>query len=141
MPSSGCGGESPDDRGRSRSFVPEGAKRALSSSLRGSQVLGHEIPIDQLVEEGFEDAVAVSSGTCGLHLLVRALDTERARPAVDAILECEVSRFRLAEIEASSKGRGVLKYLVRLGKRVEPSTLEDALLERAAPNVIGARIH
>jgi len=74
-------------------------------------------------------------------LLVRALDTERARPAVDAILECEVSRFRLAEIEASSKGRGVLKYLVRLGKRVEPSTLEDALLERAAPNVIGARIH
>jgi len=74
-------------------------------------------------------------------LLVRALDTDRARPAVEAILGSEVSRFRLAEIEASSKGKGVLKYLVRLGKRVEPSTLEDALLERAAPNVIGARIH
>ncbi|HTL05965.1 MAG TPA: hypothetical protein VL241_09470 [Gemmatimonadales bacterium] len=38
-------------------------------------------------------------------------------------------------------GKGVLKYLVRLGKRCQPSILEDALLERAAPNVIGARIH
>jgi len=74
-------------------------------------------------------------------LLVRAVDTDRARPVVEAILEGEVSRFRLAEIEASSKGKGVLKYLVRLGKRCQPSILEDALLERAAPNVIGARIH
>ena len=29
----------------------------------------------------------------------------------------------------------------RLRKRVQPSSLEDALLVRAAPNVIGARIH
>ena len=74
-------------------------------------------------------------------LLVRAVDTDRPRSVVEAILEGEVSRFRLAEIEASSKGKGVLKYLVRLGKRCQPSILEDALLERAAPNVIGARIH
>jgi Domain of unknown function (DUF4956) len=74
-------------------------------------------------------------------LLVRARDADRARPAVEAILETEVSRFRLAEIEATSKGKGVLKYLIRLGKRVQPSHLEDALLERAAPNVVGARIH
>jgi hypothetical protein len=74
-------------------------------------------------------------------LLVRALDTDTARPTVEAILGTEVSRFRLAEIEATSKGKGVLKYLIRLGKRIEPSQLEDALLERAAPNVIGARIH
>ena len=74
-------------------------------------------------------------------LLVRALDADRARPAVEAILGTEVRRFRLAEIETTSKGKGVLKYLVRLGKRVEPSHIEDALLERAAPNVVGARIH
>lgn len=74
-------------------------------------------------------------------LLVRAANTDQARPVVEAILETEVSRFRLAEIEASSRGKGVLKYLLRLGKRTQPSTLEDALVERAAPNVIGARIH
>jgi hypothetical protein len=74
-------------------------------------------------------------------LLVRALDTDRARPKVEAILESEVQRYRLAEIEATSRGKGVLKYLVRLRRRVEPSMLEDALLVRAAPNVIGARIH
>jgi hypothetical protein len=74
-------------------------------------------------------------------LLVRALDTDRARPTVEAILHSEVQRFHLAEVEATSKGKGVLKYLVRLRKRVEASSLEDALLVRAAPNVIGARIH
>lgn len=74
-------------------------------------------------------------------LLVRARDTDTARPVVDAILEQEVRRFQLAEVEATSKGKGVLKYRVRLGKRLEPSALEDALLVRAAPNVIGARIH
>ena len=74
-------------------------------------------------------------------LLVRAKDTDQARPVVEAILGTEVPRFRLAEIEATSKGKGVLKYLIRLNKRIQPSLLEDALLERASPNVIGARIH
>ncbi|NOT07964.1 MAG: DUF4956 domain-containing protein [Gemmatimonadales bacterium] len=74
-------------------------------------------------------------------LLVRAKDADKARPAVEAILEGEVRRYQLAEIETTSKGKGVLKYLIRLGRRVEPATLEDALLTRAAPNVVGARIH
>src|SRR5438093_2395322 len=65
-------------------------------------------------------------------LLVRAVNADKARPLVEQILGSEVRRFRLAEIEATSKGKGVLKYLIRLGKRIEPSQLEDALLERAA---------
>jgi hypothetical protein len=74
-------------------------------------------------------------------IVVRALDAERARPALDNLLAGEVSRFRLAEIEANSKGQGVLKYLIRLGKRTDPRDLEDAVLLRGAPNVIGARVH
>jgi Domain of unknown function (DUF4956) len=74
-------------------------------------------------------------------MVVRALDAERARPALDNLLAGEVSRFRLAEIEANSKGQGVLKYLIRLGKRTDPRDLEDAVLLRGAPNVIGARVH
>jgi hypothetical protein len=74
-------------------------------------------------------------------LLVRVLDADKARPAVETILEGEVRRYQLAEVETSSKGKGVLKYLIRLGKRTAPSHLEDALLERAKPNVVGARIH
>src|SRR6185503_20289086 len=61
-------------------------------------------------------------------LLVRAKDTDQARPVVEAILGTEVPRFRLAEVEATSKGKGVLKYLIRLNKRIQPSLLEDALL-------------
>ncbi|MFN0181768.1 MAG: DUF4956 domain-containing protein [Gemmatimonadales bacterium] len=74
-------------------------------------------------------------------IVVRVLDAERARPAVDSLLAGEVSQFRLAEIEANSKGKGVLKYLIRLGKRTDPRDLEDAILLRGAPNVIGARVH
>jgi uncharacterized protein DUF4956 len=74
-------------------------------------------------------------------LVVRAHDTDKARGPVETILQAEVSRYRLAEIEATSKGKGVLKYLIRMGKRLEPAHLEDALISRGAPNVIGARIH
>jgi hypothetical protein len=74
-------------------------------------------------------------------LLVRAKDTERARPAVDGLLATECRRFELAEVEQNGKGQGVLKYRVRLGKKTDPRNLEDALLSRAAPNVIGARVH
>lgn len=74
-------------------------------------------------------------------LLVRVVDADKARPAVETILEGEVRRYQLAEVETSAKGKGVLKYLIRLGKRTEPSHLEDALLDRAKPNVVGARIH
>ncbi len=74
-------------------------------------------------------------------LLVRALNADKARSAVDTLLAGEVSRYRLAEIETNSKGHGVLKYLVRLGKRTDPHDLEDALLSRGAPNIVGARVH
>ena len=74
-------------------------------------------------------------------LLVRTVNPEQARPAVDGLLAGQVSRFQLAEIEANSKGQGVLKYLVRLGKNADRGGLEDALLQRGAPHVIGARVH
>lgn len=74
-------------------------------------------------------------------ILVRALNADKARPTVDTLLAGEVSRYRLAEVESNSKGQGVLKYLVRLGKRTDPHHLEDALLSRGAPNIVGARVH
>lgn len=74
-------------------------------------------------------------------LVVRALNADRARGTVEGLLAAEVRRFQLAEIEATSKGQGVLKYLVRMGKGTDPRDLEDALLARGAPQVIGARIH
>ncbi|MDX2058706.1 MAG: DUF4956 domain-containing protein [Gemmatimonadales bacterium] len=74
-------------------------------------------------------------------LLVRALDAQRARSAVDPLLEAEVSRFELAEVDQNRKGQGVLKYRIRLGRKTDPRALEDALLTRAAPTVIGARVH
>ena len=55
-------------------------------------------------------------------LLVQAHDTDKARGSVEAILHGEVRRYRLAEIVATSKGKGVL-------------------IARGAPNVIGTRIH
>ncbi len=74
-------------------------------------------------------------------LLVRATDADKARAAVETVLGTEVRRFHLAEIETSAKGKGVLKYLIRMGKGAEPETLEDALITRCAPTVRGARIH
>lgn len=74
-------------------------------------------------------------------LLVRTTDADKSRAAVESVLGTEVRRFHLAEIEANSKGKGVLKYLIRLGKRTEASVLEDALIDRAGPTVVGARIH
>jgi hypothetical protein len=74
-------------------------------------------------------------------LLVRARDADKARTPVESILSSEVRRFKLVEVETSSRGRGVLKYLIRIGKRLEPAHLEDALLLRAAPHVVGARVH
>jgi len=74
-------------------------------------------------------------------LVVRADHTERARGAVDALLAAEVSRFKLVEIERGSSGRGHLKYLLRLGKKTDPRDLEDALLARGAPYLVGARVH
>lgn len=74
-------------------------------------------------------------------LVVRVADADLARPAVEAILDGEVRRWRLAQVETTRKGKGVLKYLIRLGKRIEASHLEDALIAGGGPSVVGARIH
>jgi len=74
-------------------------------------------------------------------LLVRAVNADKARPTVDGVLATEVGRFQLAEVEENPRGQGVLKYLVRLSKRTNPQHLEDAILSRGAPNVVGARVH
>ena len=74
-------------------------------------------------------------------LLVRTKDAEKSRPAVEAVLGSEVRRFQLAEIEATATGKGVLKYLIRMGKRADREMLENALIARCAPSVVGARIH
>lgn len=74
-------------------------------------------------------------------LLVRTKDAERCRSSVEAVLNTEVRRYHLAEVEANAKGKGVMKYLIRLGKDSERKVLEDALIERGAPTVLGARIH
>jgi hypothetical protein len=74
-------------------------------------------------------------------LVVRAADAERARPTVEAVLTTESARHRLAEVEVDRKGKGILKYLIRIGRRTDARSLEDALLTRGAPFVIGARIH
>jgi hypothetical protein len=75
-------------------------------------------------------------------LLVRAKDPDTARPVVEAFLGAETKRWALAEIEKNANGtEAVLKYLMRVGKKSDPSAIEDALLHMGAPNVIGARIH
>ena len=74
-------------------------------------------------------------------LLVRTATPDPAQRAVEPFLAREFKRWRLAEIETNRKGNTVLKYLVRLNKRVEPQELEDALLEVGAPYVLGAKVH
>jgi len=74
-------------------------------------------------------------------LLVRAQNANQARPSVERFLSTAVGRFQLAEVEENSKGQGVLKYLVRMGKRTNAQHLEDALLASGAPNIMGARVH
>jgi hypothetical protein len=74
-------------------------------------------------------------------IVIRAQNATRARPTVETLLAAEVDRFKLAEVETSSRGQGVLRYLARLPKRTDARNLEDALLTRGAPYVIGARIH
>ncbi len=74
-------------------------------------------------------------------LLIRTRDADRSRTVVEAVLDTEVRRYQLAEVEANAKGKGVMKYLIRLGKGAERAVLEDALIQRGNPTVLGARIH
>lgn len=60
------------------------------------------------------------------HLFDSPGATSLARPTVEGMLATEARRFELAEVEKNSKGRGVLKYRIRLAKSVDPRSLEDA---------------
>lgn len=111
---------------------------AMERMNYGSCALGND-PRGLLV--GSAPAEAKKAKDFNAVLLVRSKDTDKSRAAVETVLGSEVRRFQLAEIEAGAKGKGVLKYLIRMGKRAEPAMLEDALIARCAPSVIGARIH
>lgn len=75
-------------------------------------------------------------------LLVRTQAAADARPVVEQFLTHETKRWALAEVQENELGgQTVLKYLIRVGKRAEPSDLEDALIQIGAPAVLGARIH
>lgn len=75
-------------------------------------------------------------------LLIRAQASANARPVVEQFLNHETKRWALAEVQQNELGgQTVLKYLIRIGKRAEPSDLEDALIQVGAPAVLGARIH
>lgn len=75
-------------------------------------------------------------------LLVRTQAAMDARPIVEQFLSHETKRWALAEVQQNELGgQTVLKYLIRVGKRAEPSDLEDALIQIGAPAVLGARIH
>lgn len=75
-------------------------------------------------------------------LLIRTQSATDARPVVEQFLAHETKRWALAEVQQNELGgQTVLKYLIRVGKRAEPSDIEDALIQIGAPAVIGARIH
>lgn len=77
-------------------------------------------------------------------LVVRARGTESdpARNLVENFLREETKRWELAEVERNAaSAESVLRYRVRLGKKVDPEGWEEALLQNGAPVLIGARVH
>lgn len=77
-------------------------------------------------------------------LVVRARGTESdpARNLVENFLREETKRWELAEVEKNAaSAESVLRYRVRLGKKVDPEGWEEALLQTGAPVLIGARVH
>lgn len=77
-------------------------------------------------------------------LVVRARGTESdpARNLVETFLREETKRWELAEVENNvASAESVLRYRVRLGKKVDPEGWEEALLQTGAPVLIGARVH
>jgi len=77
-------------------------------------------------------------------LVVRARGTESdpARNLVETFLREETKRWELAEVENNAGSEeSVLRYRVRLGKKVDPEGWEEALLQTGAPVLIGARVH
>lgn len=77
-------------------------------------------------------------------LVVRAkgAESDAARRSIESFLRQESKRWELAEVETNAASEeSVLRYRVRLGKKVDPEGWEEALLQAGAPVVIGARVH
>ncbi len=77
-------------------------------------------------------------------LVVRArgAESDPARHLVENFLREETKRWELAEVENNAaSAESVLRYRVRLGRKVDPAGWEEALLETGAPVLIGARVH
>ena len=123
-----------------RLLDPDPSAAAGEPSLTTSTAGASVVPAVLLAEGGAYGKAA--SKEFNSVLLVRAKDPDTARPVVESFLGMETKRWALAEVEKNANGtETVLKYLLRMGKKSDPSAIEDALLHMGAPNVIGARIH
>jgi len=71
-------------------------------------------------------------------LLVHTTQPEAAQRVVEALLEVQARRWRLAEIVPAERGRSSLEYLLRLRDEFLPATLLDALKGRGTPPIDAA---
>jgi hypothetical protein len=71
-------------------------------------------------------------------VLVHTTQPKPAQQAVEAILEEQTKRWRLAEILPGEGGISTLEYLVRLKEEVEAGAFLDDLQRRGAPSVAAA---
>ncbi len=71
-------------------------------------------------------------------VLVHADRLEPAQRAIEAVLEQQVKRWKLAEIQPGDGGRATLEYLIRLGDDRLPAALLEELKSRGAPHVVAA---
>ena len=71
-------------------------------------------------------------------VLVHTTQPKPAQQAVEAILEEQTKRWRLAEILPGEGGTSTLEYLVRLKDGVEAGAFLDDLQRRGAPSVAAA---
>ena len=79
-------------------------------------------------------------------LVINATDAAAAQREMDLFLAQHLKHVKLAEVATASGGehpigKAVLKYLIFIGEDIDPDHLEDAVLERGAPHVVGAKVH
>ena len=71
-------------------------------------------------------------------LRIRAARLEPAQRVVEALLEEQVKRWKLAEIIPSDHGISTLEYLIRVKDAAVAAALPDALKARGAPDIVAA---
>jgi Domain of unknown function (DUF4956) len=71
-------------------------------------------------------------------LRIRAARLEPAQRVVEALLEEQVKRWKLAEIVPSDHGISTLEYLIRVKDAAVAAALPDALKARGAPDIVAA---